>query len=86
MKYLLLILIICLVFFVLGLKSGRPAAPPSAVKPPPPPAPPQPPAPQDIVSCAHCGLHVPRAEAYPGRGGLFCSAEHRAAHEAGNAA
>lgn len=83
MKYLLLILIIGLVFFMLGLKSSRRETPPPAPKPPAPPPPPA--TPQDIVSCAHCGLHVPRSEAYPGRGGLFCSAAHRAAHEGGAA-
>lgn len=28
--------------------------------------------------CAHCGLHLPRSEALPGRGGVFCSEAHRA--------
>lgn len=82
MKYLLLIAVIGLVFFMLGLKSSGRAAPPPGPRPP---APPPPAAPQDIVSCQHCGLHVPRGEAFPGRGGLFCSAAHRAAHEAGQA-
>lgn len=78
MKYLLIILVIGLVFFMLGFKRSRPG-----VKPPPP-APPAPPAvPQHIVSCAHCGLHLPQSEALPGLGGVFCSAAHRAAHEAG---
>lgn len=81
MKYLLIILVIGLVFFMLGFKRSRPG-----VKPPaPPPAPPAPPAvPQHIVSCAYCGLHLPQSEALPGLGGVFCSAAHRAAHEAGN--
>lgn len=72
MKYLLLILIVGLVFFVLGLKRARPA---------PRPAPSTPPGAQDIVACAECGLHVPRSEALPGRGGHFCSAAHRSAFE-----
>ena len=37
--------------------------------------------PQDIVPCAHCGVHLPRKEALPGPehgpAQLFCSAEHR---------
>lgn len=37
--------------------------------------------PQDIVPCAHCGLHLPRGDAIAGpehgRGAMFCSAEHR---------
>ncbi len=79
MKYLLLILIVGLVFFVLGLKRARPAA---SQKPAPRPAPSTPPGAQDIVACAECGLHVPRSEALPGRGGHFCSAAHRSAFEA----
>jgi uncharacterized protein len=39
-------------------------------------------APQPMLSCAQCGLHLPRDEALPGRGGVFCSAPHRAAYEA----
>jgi uncharacterized protein len=39
-------------------------------------------APQPMLSCAHCGLHLPRDEALPGRGGVFCGAAHRAAYEA----
>jgi uncharacterized protein len=80
MKYLILIVLLALLFFVLGFKRARPRRPEA------PPAPPAKPAAapdaQPIVSCAHCGLHLPQAEALPGRGGLFCSAAHRAAHEA----
>jgi len=33
---------------------------------------------QDMVSCAVCDLHVPRADAVAGRrGALYCSAGHR---------
>ena len=30
----------------------------------------------ELVACAHCGLHLPRAEALEVRGGLYCSEEH----------
>ena len=37
--------------------------------------------PQDMVACAHCGLHLPRSEALAdGPGGsapFYCSAAHR---------
>jgi len=33
-------------------------------------------APADLVSCARCGLHLPRAEAREAGGRLFCSEEH----------
>ena len=35
-------------------------------------------APQDMVECAHCGLHLPRSEAIEAAGSSYCSAEHRA--------
>lgn len=35
-------------------------------------------APQEMVACAACGLHLPRDEALAdARGRLFCSAQHR---------
>jgi uncharacterized protein len=44
---------------------------------------PAPTAPDELVSCAHCGVNLPKAEAYtargvlPGAGGSFyCSEEH----------
>jgi len=36
---------------------------------------------EPMVACSHCGLHLPRGEALPGRGGVFCSEDHRAAFE-----
>ena len=36
------------------------------------------PGPQAMVSCAHCGLHLPRPDAVEGEGGRhYCSTEHR---------
>lgn len=32
---------------------------------------------QDMVSCAHCGLHLPKAEAISGKTALYCSPEHQ---------
>jgi uncharacterized protein len=35
-------------------------------------------APQEMVSCPVCGVHLPRSDAVPGAGGvLYCSHEHR---------
>ncbi|MDQ5848386.1 MAG: hypothetical protein M3544_05405 [Pseudomonadota bacterium] len=31
---------------------------------------------QDLVRCAHCGVHLPRAEARAASGVLYCSEEH----------
>lgn len=37
---------------------------------------------EDMVTCAHCQVHLPKSEALPGPGGYYCDAAHRAAHEA----
>lgn len=79
MKFFLLLLLLGLVVFLLGMKHARPAQ----TKAPKPGAPAEPDAaPQTMLRCAHCGLHLPRDEALPGKGGVFCSAAHRAAFEA----
>lgn len=81
MKYLLLLLLLAVLVFVLGAKRGRSgAAEPQARKPPP--GEPKPPEPQAMLRCAECGMHLPADEALPGKGGIFCSAAHRASHEA----
>jgi uncharacterized protein len=38
-------------------------------------------APQPMLACAQCGVHLPRDEALPGRGGVFCGEAHRTAFE-----
>lgn len=38
-------------------------------------------APQPMLVCAHCGVHLPRDEALPGKGGVFCGDAHRTAYE-----
>lgn len=38
------------------------------------------PAPQDMVACARCGVHVPRAEALTQDASHYCCAEHRPTH------
>lgn len=35
--------------------------------------------PQAMVRCAHCGLHLPAADAIGGRGTVYCSDAHRQA-------
>lgn len=86
-KFLLLALLIFAVLWgPLSRLRGAKRKPPDA-KPPTPSQTPHPVAQQDdaqaqdIVPCAHCGVHLPRNEALAGpehgRGQLFCSAEHR---------
>ena len=41
--------------------------------------------PLQMIACAYCGVHLPRDEALPGRGGVFCGDAHRAAFEAAQA-
>ena len=40
-------------------------------------APPAPPAPQDMVRCAKCGVHLPRGESLARDGRYYCCADHR---------
>ena len=42
---------------------------------------PRPKTPQPMIACAFCGVHLPRDEALPGRGGAFCGDAHRSAFE-----
>lgn len=39
-------------------------------------------APLPMVTCALCGLNLPRDESLPGRGGVFCGEAHRTEFEA----
>ena len=34
-----------------------------------------------MLACAQCGVHLPRDEALPGRGGVFCGEAHRSDYE-----
>ncbi len=81
MKILLfLVAVFVLLWLLKGGMSGRtrggatPAAAPPASTPLP------------IVACAQCGVHLPRDEALPGKGGVFCGDAHRLAFEKEHAA
>ena len=65
------------VFLLLWLLRGgqRRRAPPPAARPQ------YPSEPQPMLACAQCGVHLPRDEALPGKGGVFCGDAHRAAFE-----
>lgn len=71
MKYLLVLAVIA---FAIGLWRSRrrqqaaPAKPGHGRLAPP----------QDMVECAHCGLHLPRSEAVEAAGSSYCSAQHLA--------
>ena len=74
MKYLFWLLLGLLAWWAYRRsRAGRGAA--SKHTPPPPSTP----APQDMVACQHCGLHLPHSEAVAGTRGPYCSAAHRSA-------
>lgn len=73
MKFLLLSLVA--LFVIWAFKRGR-KTPPSDQKESPKPSPL---IPAEMVSCVHCGLHLPQAEGVSGQKGLYCSTEHRSA-------
>ncbi len=81
MRYLLLVLFIVLVVWATRLlrrreRQRRPRPRPDGQ--------PHPASDDDhvMLACAHCGLHLPRSESLPGRGGVYCCEEHRAIVEA----
>jgi uncharacterized protein len=77
MKFVLLVLaVLALVWLWRGGRSR--SMPPPASKPSKPPAAADV---QAMVTCAHCGIHLPPSEALPGRGGVFCGEPHRTAFE-----
>ena len=77
MKYLILIAVVIGVLW-LARSLRRPAAPPAPRSPGA-----SSPGSEEMVTCAQCGVHLPRSEALPGRGGVFCGEAHRAAFESG---
>jgi uncharacterized protein len=79
MKFALLVVAIVVLLWLLRGARRRVSPPPA--KPPERPARQADTEPQPMLSCAHCGLHLPRDEALPGRGGVFCGEAHRKAFE-----
>lgn len=75
LKYLVLVLVVLALVWLLRGARGRSGLPPAPSATPPPKSV------QDMVSCAHCGVHLPVDEALPGRGGVFCGEAHRTAFE-----
>lgn len=69
MKYLVLLVVLVLAYG--WWRSQRQAAATST----PPRRPP--PTPQDMVACAHCGVHLPRTEALTSGPRSYCCAEHQ---------
>ena len=81
MKFLVLILVVLVVVMLAKAARGRLARrSDDAASAPPPGATPS--EGEVMLACAHCGLHLPRGDALPGRGGVYCSEGHRAIAEA----
>lgn len=71
MKYLLVLAVVMIAFWIWRnnrLSEGAPPPPrkPAALRKP-----------TTMVACLDCGTHLPEGEALMGRQGAYCSAEHR---------
>ena len=64
-KFLLVAIVVALVIWLLRGRR-RPGRKPPAAPPP-----------EDMVSCAHCGIHFPRGEGLVSGGRQFCTEAHR---------
>lgn len=85
MKLLLILLLVAALLWLLrGARTEAGAPPrPEARRPPhtPPHTPPRPALPVPMVSCAFCGLHLPRDEAFDSPNRLhYCCEAHRIEH------
>lgn len=72
MKYLVLLAVLAVVLGVWRSRQPKSEAPAQPATPPHTPSPPQ-----DMVACAHCGLHLPRSEALAEAGHFYCTREHQ---------
>jgi len=71
MKFLVVLLVLVVAIGWVLIRTRRPQAPP--VKPPPKTA-----ELAEMLACAHCGMHLPRAEAaFDAAGRAYCGPEHR---------
>lgn len=76
LKYLLLAIVLIWLFYSPALRGLRGRKPPPKA-PPPTPMPPQT---QNMVQCAHCGVHLPQGDTLQdAHGHRFCSPAHRQA-------
>ena len=76
MKYLLVLIVVTVAIGIWRSRRRKEVPPPSRAGAS---RSASPAAPQDMVECAHCGLHLPRSEAVEAAGRSYCSTEHLAA-------
>lgn len=67
MKFLLILLVVLLGAWLWRSRRGK-----NTVTQKPPPLK----TPQDMVSCTHCGVHIPQADSVQGRAGVYCCHAH----------
>ncbi|WP_119352541.1 PP0621 family protein [Azohydromonas sediminis] len=67
-KFVVVALVVGLVLWLMFGRRGR-RVPPAAT--------PKRRGPEDMLTCAHCGVHLPRSEALVAGGRAYCSAAHR---------
>ena len=79
MSKFLLLLALGIVVYLIVSRMRREGNPAETTRKPPPPA-----APEDMVRCAVCGVHLPRSESFTSRGRFFCTDEHRKLGAPGN--
>jgi uncharacterized protein len=72
LKFLLLIAVIVLACWILKVYGRKVQRRAGGV---------QPPAGEDMVRCAHCGVHLPRSESLMAEQTFYCSADHRRLHQ-----
>jgi uncharacterized protein len=75
MKYLLVILLVLVVFWI--WRSGRPSPKKQAQPGRHREKPPEEKEISDMVACGVCHVHLPKSEALIGRDGFYCSEAHR---------
>lgn len=73
MKYLLVIAVVMVAFWIWRNNRRAESAERTAQRP----APRPPGQPVTMVACRTCGTHLPQTEAVTGREGFYCSADHR---------
>lgn len=80
LKYLLLALVVIWLLYSPALRGGRRVERPRAKGAPKGKGKGMPPALEEMVACAHCGVHLPAGEALrDGQGVPYCSPAHRQA-------
>lgn len=75
MKYLLVLAVLVVAFYIWRNNRLRDAADRQSERDARTPR--KPPLPAAMVACRHCGTHLPETEAIPGRLGPYCSPEHK---------